>query len=130
MDVAYTLQQDFKEESKKQQTEREQLITSKKEAREKYIKEQEDAMIKLSCELFFTDKIEFMIWCSAQKDLKDKSEDEKLKYWYKAVIDWKLQPINDGSITKLTDSLSKNGQSAAEATQEEKKKAEQLKKEK
>ena len=88
-------------------------------------------MIKLSCELFFNDKIEFMIWCSSQKDLKDKTEDEKLKHWYKAVIDWKLQPINDGTITKLTDSLSKNDQkAAAEVTQEEKKKAEQLKKEK
>jgi uncharacterized membrane protein YfcA len=31
-----------------------------------------------------------MVWCSQQKDLKDKTEDEKLKNWYKAVIDWKL----------------------------------------
>jgi hypothetical protein len=59
--------------------------------------------------------------------LKDKTEDEKLKSWYKAVIDWKLQPINDGTITKLTDSLSKTVQSAMQATLEEKKKAEQFK---
>jgi hypothetical protein len=81
-------------------------------------------MIKLSCELFFNDKIEFMIWCSSQKDLKDKTEDEKLKSWYKAVIDWKLQSINDGTITKLTDSLSKTVQNAMLATLEEKKKTE------
>jgi hypothetical protein len=56
--------------------------------------------------------------------LKDKTEDEKLKSWYKAVIDWKLQSINDGTITKLTDSLSKTVQNAMQATLEEKKKAE------
>ena len=59
-------------------------------------------MISLSCELFFKDKVEFMIWCSQQKDLKGKTEDELLKSWYKAVIDWKLQPIKEGTITKLT----------------------------
>ena len=78
-------------------------------------------MIKLSCDLFFNDKIEFMIWCSQQKDLKDKTEDEKLKHWYKAVIDWKLQPIKEGTITKLTESFSKKDQKPAENVAENKK---------
>ncbi len=84
-------------------------------------------MITMSCELFFNDKVEFMLWCSNQKDLKDLTEDEKLKNWYRAVIDWKLQPIKEGAITKLTDSIAKNVENAAP---EDKKKAEQLKKEK
>lgn len=74
---------------------------------------------------FFNDKVEFMLWCSNQKDLKDVTEDEKLKNWYRAVIDWKLQPIKEGAITKLTDSIAKNVENAA---LEDKKKAEQLKK--
>lgn len=101
------------------------MMSSKKEAREKYIKEQEDKMIKISCELFFNDKVEFMLWCSNKKDLKDLTEDEKLKNWYRAVIDWKLQPIKEGAITKLTDSITKNVENAVP---EDKKKAEQLKK--
>jgi hypothetical protein len=53
--------------------------------------------------------------------LKDKTEDEKLKHWYKAVIDWKLQPINDGTITKLTESFSKKDQKPAGNVAENKK---------
>lgn len=68
------------------------------------LQDQEQKLIKHSCELYYQDKLEFLLWCSQKKDLVALSEDDKLKKWFKAVIDWELPELKEGTIAKLVNS--------------------------